>query len=141
MTPELRCRALGSQVSQDEKRWREAVPDFETELASGFRGGGDRSCECTETAAELSSTAFKSALVGSTLQTFKQWRRERRGPRYLKVGSSVRYRVADLEEFVRAPQSGHERHHTRSLSLTFTVGVVPRRLELDVTEWTYPADL
>jgi excisionase family DNA binding protein len=39
-------------------------------------------------------------LLGLTAPTLRRWRHEGRGPRYCKVGSSVRYKVADLEEFI-----------------------------------------
>jgi hypothetical protein len=39
-------------------------------------------------------------LIGTTAATMRRWRYEGRGPRYTKVGSSVRYRIADLESFV-----------------------------------------
>jgi hypothetical protein len=39
-------------------------------------------------------------LIGTTAATMRRWRYEGRGPRYTKVGSSVRYRIADLERFL-----------------------------------------
>ena len=35
-------------------------------------------------------------------QTIRQWRTLKRGPRYFKVGGAVRYKTADLEQFVNA---------------------------------------
>jgi hypothetical protein len=43
-----------------------------------------------------------AALIGTTPATMRRWRYEGRGPRYTKIGSSVRYSVADLEAFVAA---------------------------------------
>lgn len=39
-------------------------------------------------------------LIGSTPATLRRWRHEGRHLRYYKVGSSVRYDVADLDEFM-----------------------------------------
>jgi predicted DNA-binding transcriptional regulator AlpA len=41
-----------------------------------------------------------ATMIGLTAPTLRRWRHEGRGPRYCKVGSSVRYKVADLEEFI-----------------------------------------
>jgi hypothetical protein len=43
-----------------------------------------------------------ATLIGSTPATLRRWRYEGRGPRYTKIGSTVRYKVADLESFVAA---------------------------------------
>jgi predicted DNA-binding transcriptional regulator AlpA len=34
--------------------------------------------------------------------TLSKWRRRRKGPRYLKLGSKVRYRLTDIEEWTAA---------------------------------------
>ena len=39
-------------------------------------------------------------VVGSTPQTLRRWRYERRHLRYYKVGSSVKYIVSDLLEYL-----------------------------------------
>lgn len=35
-----------------------------------------------------------------TKAALRRWRRERRGPRYVKLGRLVRYRESDLEVFI-----------------------------------------
>jgi predicted DNA-binding transcriptional regulator AlpA len=35
-----------------------------------------------------------------TKAALRRWRRERRGPRFVRLGRLVRYRQSDLEEFV-----------------------------------------
>lgn len=41
-----------------------------------------------------------------SLASLRRWRVENRGPRYVKVGSLVRYSVRDLEEWLAALPSG-----------------------------------
>jgi predicted DNA-binding transcriptional regulator AlpA len=36
----------------------------------------------------------------------RRWRLERRGPRFLKIGSLVRYRPEDVEEWIEAQPAG-----------------------------------
>jgi predicted DNA-binding transcriptional regulator AlpA len=38
--------------------------------------------------------------MGTTQATMRRWRHEGRGPRYVKLGSNVRYKIAWLEEFL-----------------------------------------
>jgi len=44
-----------------------------------------------------------AALLRVSVHTARAWRagKEPRGPRFVRVGSHVRYRIADLKEFVR----------------------------------------
>ena len=41
-----------------------------------------------------------AALLRLSPSTLKKWRRTRRGPRYYRLGSAVRYKREDLEAFV-----------------------------------------
>jgi excisionase family DNA binding protein len=41
-----------------------------------------------------------------SLASLRRWRVENRGPRYVKVGSLVRYSVRDLEEWLAGLPSG-----------------------------------
>ena len=60
-----------------------------------------------ETAVALSCT--KAAL--------RRWRRERRGPRWIKLGRLVRYRESDLEVFIeRNIQSVQEKSRHAAIS-------------------------
>ena len=44
-----------------------------------------------------------------SLASLRRWRLERRGPRFIKVSSLVRYRPEDLEEWLRGlPAGGSE---------------------------------
>ena len=43
-------------------------------------------------------------LYGFTIPYLRRTRRERRGPRYLKVGKLVRYRKSDIEAYLAAHQ-------------------------------------
>jgi hypothetical protein len=38
--------------------------------------------------------------IGVAVQTLRNWRHQRRGPAYLKLGRSVRYRLDDLNKFM-----------------------------------------
>jgi excisionase family DNA binding protein len=40
-------------------------------------------------------------LLNVTPAALRRWRRERRGPRFAKLGRLVRYKQADIEEFVQ----------------------------------------
>ena len=40
-------------------------------------------------------------ILGLAVQTLRNWRSQRRGPVYVKLGRSVRYRPEDLEEYIR----------------------------------------
>jgi predicted DNA-binding transcriptional regulator AlpA len=41
-------------------------------------------------------------MFGVTVQCVKKWRRERRGPKYLKVEGSVRYVESDVHAYLRS---------------------------------------
>jgi hypothetical protein len=43
-----------------------------------------------------------SERYGWSIKTLQQWRWQRRGPVYSKIGVAIRYRVADLEAFMEA---------------------------------------
>ena len=38
--------------------------------------------------------------IGVAVQTLRNWRHQRRGPAYLKLGRSVRYQLEDLKKFM-----------------------------------------
>lgn len=44
--------------------------------------------------------------VGMSLGTVRRWRLLRQGPKFLKIGASVRYRPSDLAEWLEARPSG-----------------------------------
>lgn len=46
------------------------------------------------------SDIVAARLIGSTPATLRRWRYEGRHLRYFKVGSSVRYKITDLTEFL-----------------------------------------
>jgi Helix-turn-helix domain len=41
-----------------------------------------------------------SGIMKCTKAALRRWRREGRGPRFLRIGRLIRYRVSDLEEFL-----------------------------------------
>ena len=47
-----------------------------------------------------------AAKLGVSRSTLQSWRYAGRGPRFIKLGRIVRYRVADVDEFLRANTHG-----------------------------------
>jgi predicted DNA-binding transcriptional regulator AlpA len=41
-----------------------------------------------------------SKVLQCTKAALRRWRRERRGPRFVKLGRLIRYRQSDLESFI-----------------------------------------
>jgi len=39
-------------------------------------------------------------LLGKRVQTLRNWRSLKRGPAYIKLGRSVKYRIEDLQEYI-----------------------------------------
>jgi excisionase family DNA binding protein len=52
----------------------------------------------------LLSTEEVAEVLGRPARTLRQWRYLGEGPRYLKVGATVRYRARDIEEWLRAQE-------------------------------------
>jgi hypothetical protein len=54
-----------------------------------------------------------ASLLGVSPAALRRWRRERRGPPFIRIEDCIGYRVADLEEFlaentVRSSEVGNE---------------------------------
>jgi hypothetical protein len=47
---------------------------------------------------------------GVSVATVRRWRWLRTGPKFHKIGALCRYRMADLEEFLRHTPTGGEQH-------------------------------
>ena len=43
------------------------------------------------------------------VQTLRNWRHQRKGPAYLKISRSVRYRVDDLEKYINSKRIDPEK--------------------------------
>ena len=39
-------------------------------------------------------------ILGNKTQTLRNWRHQRRGPAYIKLGRSVRYLIDDLRDYI-----------------------------------------
>ena len=52
----------------------------------------------------LWSEAQTGEVLGKPPRTLRQWRYLGRGPKYLKVGATVRYRARDVEAWLRAQE-------------------------------------
>ena len=51
---------------------------------------------------EMLTISELSALIGKNVRTLANWRCARIGSKFVKLGNSVRYRVTDLEEWIKA---------------------------------------
>ena len=51
---------------------------------------------------DLLTTRELASALRLSPATLQLWRRTGRGPRYLKIGKSVRYRVSDVQEWLEA---------------------------------------
>jgi excisionase family DNA binding protein len=52
----------------------------------------------------LMSTEEVAEVLGRPARTLRQWRYLNQGPRYLKVGATVRYRARDIEKWLEAQE-------------------------------------
>lgn len=50
---------------------------------------------------ELLNDKTTAKMIKMSVQTLRNWRHMRKGPTYLKIGRSVRYRQEDLEKFLK----------------------------------------
>jgi predicted DNA-binding transcriptional regulator AlpA len=50
------------------------------------------------------SEAQVAEILGKPPRTLRQWRYVGSGPKYLKVGATVRYRARDIEEWLEAQE-------------------------------------
>lgn len=55
----------------------------------------------------MMTTAKAAEYLGLSVNTLNRWRWDGRGPRYLKLGSAVRYRLSDLDAFIEAAERNH----------------------------------
>lgn len=53
-----------------------------------------------ETQHHLMTETEAARLLGVSIRTLQSWRWRRVGPRYTKLGGSVRYRVEDINAFI-----------------------------------------
>lgn len=52
------------------------------------------------TSGEFTDTHGAARYLGKSYETMKSWRWQGTGPKYYKVGGSVRYYIYDLEAFI-----------------------------------------
>lgn len=57
----------------------------------------------------LMDTEAAAHYIGLKRPTLEAWRRKTQGPPWLKIGGAVRYRVEDLDAFLRRAQHAPER--------------------------------
>jgi predicted DNA-binding transcriptional regulator AlpA len=58
------------------------------------------------TLTELMDEKAVSRIVGMSLASIRRWRLLRQGPKYLKIGSAVRYRAEDIEAWLSSRPTG-----------------------------------
>lgn len=51
-----------------------------------------------------------SQMIGVAVQTLRNWRHQRKGPVYIKMGRLVRYEIDDLADFIRSRKIHMERY-------------------------------
>ena len=44
---------------------------------------------------------------GFAHQTLVNWRHQKKGPRYIRIGRSIRYRMSDLDKFMNSKLVNH----------------------------------
>jgi predicted DNA-binding transcriptional regulator AlpA len=52
-------------------------------------------------------------ITGLSVASVRRWRLLKQGPTYMKIGSAVRYRAADLARWLETRPTGGERAETR----------------------------
>jgi len=83
-----------------------------TSGASGCEGQALRTALPEETSNQINSGIFLltetevSRILQLKISCLRRWRMERKGPNYLKVGSRVRYRMADVQAYIANCQVG-----------------------------------
>lgn len=53
-----------------------------------------------ESKENLLTTEEAAAVLGMSEQTMRIWRMDKKGPNYIRINRSIRYRRDDLDEFV-----------------------------------------
>jgi len=51
--------------------------------------------------------------LGVSVATIRRWRLLGRGPKYLKIGAAVRYKLDDLTTWIESRPSGGDRSETK----------------------------
>lgn len=59
--------------------------------------------------------AEAASFLGLAPKTLSRWRWAGKGPAYRKLGSSVRYRIEDLEDFVKAATINPANEHAETI--------------------------
>jgi len=59
-------------------------------------------------AQELLNTSTVARMLGISPRTLKDWRCKERGPKWISIGkNTVRYRMADVEQFINQRGKSH----------------------------------
>lgn len=52
-------------------------------------------------------------ITGMSVASVRRWRLIRQGPKYLKIGSAVRYRLDDISSWLNSRPTGGEQNRAR----------------------------
>ena len=65
---------------------------------------GNESCQCDrgKGAGNLLDQNEVAVMLGVSPKTLEYWRWKKVGPKFLKVGRLVRYRVSDVESYIKS---------------------------------------
>jgi excisionase family DNA binding protein len=74
-------------------------------MSNGPRGTSTTEAENSPISALLTETEVSNVLRVS-LATLRKWRVDKRGPRFIKIGSLVRYQLEDLREWLSSLPTG-----------------------------------
>ena len=67
----------------------------------------DRSADVVaETVVEPLTEADAARRLGLKVATLRAWRRQQRGPAYVRLGRAIRYLAGDIDEFLGANRHG-----------------------------------
>lgn len=61
-----------------------------------------------ESVAGRMTTGEAALFLGLSVRTLELWRQKGLGPKYLRLGHSIRYDIDDLNAYLRSCQSGSE---------------------------------
>jgi excisionase family DNA binding protein len=96
-------------------------PGMVTIHAPERHAGGIRSCERDVVNEVNMNTLLTEEDVATQLHvsvaSIRRWRLERRGPRFMKVGSLVRYKLEDLEAWLAALPTGGSSTNQRQVHI------------------------
>jgi len=93
---------------QDRGKFRRAGPKFRPVRVVNTSQLSERRSVANSHLEGLLDEHAVAKFYGVSVATVRRWRWLRTGPRFHKIGASVRYQVADLEAYLRRTPTGGE---------------------------------